>query len=67
MDKYRLLSIMAGKGITQTKLSQEIRMSKNSLSEKINGKRKFNSDEIIAICNALAINDNDIKAQIFLS
>ncbi len=67
MNKYRLLSIMAGKGITQTKLSQEIKMSKNSLSEKINGKRKFNSDEIIAICKALEINDNETKVQIFLN
>ena len=56
MNKYRLLSIMAGKGITQTKLSQEIKMSKNSLSEKIN-----------AICKALEINDNETKVQIFLN
>lgn len=66
MDKLGLMSVMAGKGMTQTKLAALLGMSKNSLCEKINGKRCFNADEIIGICNVLGIEDNAIKAKIFL-
>lgn len=66
MDKLRLMSVMAGKGMTQTKLAALLGMSKNSLCEKINGKRSFKADEIIGICNALGIEDSAKKAKIFL-
>ena len=67
MDKLKLLSVMAGKGFSQRALSQEIGMSKNSLNEKINGKRPFNADEAMDICEALGIEDDVVKAQIFLA
>lgn len=67
MDKYKLLSVMAGKGISQRLLSQRIKMSKNSLNAKINGKRPFSADEAIDICDALGIKDDAMKAQIFLA
>ncbi len=67
MDKYKLLSIMAGQGMSQKLLSQRVMMSKNSLNAKINGKRPFSSDEVMDICDALGIEDDAMKAKIFLT
>lgn len=67
MDKLKLLSVMAGKGMSQRTLSERVKMSKNSLNEKINGKRSFSADEVMDICEVLGIDDDAVKAQIFLA
>lgn len=54
-------------GFTQEKLAATVKMSKNSLNAKINGKKKFNTDEVSRICDALAIHSSDEKCNIFLS
>lgn len=53
-------------GYTQGSLAKALNMSKNTLSSKINGRYQFNSDEIIAICRLLSIEDNNEKVSIFL-
>ncbi len=53
-------------GYTQNSLAKAMNMSKNTLSSKINGRVAFNCDEVIQLCNLLAIVDNDEKAHIFL-
>lgn len=67
MDKFKLLSVMAGKGMSQRTLSERVKMSKNSFNQKINGKRSFSADEAMDICEALGIDDDAMKAQIFLA
>ena len=42
------------------------KISKNTLSKKVNGIVPFNTDEVICICEILNIHDNYEKASIFL-
>ena len=53
-------------GFTHGKLARALNMSPNTLSNKLNGRGQFNSDEIIALCELLSIDDNDEKVSIFL-
>lgn len=53
--------------MTQTRLAKEIKVSKNTLNAKINGKGFFDTKEIDDICNILNITDGNLKANIFLS
>ena len=66
-NKNLLLGKMAICGHNQASLAGAIGLSKNTLNAKINGKRPFNSDEIIDICQVLEITDSAEKANIFLS
>ena len=58
---------IAANGYTQEKLASEMKMSKNTLSAKINGKAKFTLDEVLDLCNLLTINSDREKCEIFLS
>ncbi len=58
-------------GFSQNSLAEAmtklgIRISKNTLSKKVNGRAPFNTDEVICLCELLGIHDNDEKAYIFL-
>lgn len=59
VDTNRLKGLIKGKGMTQAECAQRIGMSVQSLNAKINGKTEFNSEQIIALRNAL-----DIKGHI---
>ena len=65
-SKNPLRRKMAEAGYNQAELAQKIGISRNTLSAKINGKRPFNTDEILDICNILGIMGNDEKINIFL-
>ncbi len=67
LDKFALLKVMSDKKMTQTRLAKEIKVSKNTLNAKINGKGFFDTKEIDDICNILNITDGNLKANIFLS
>lgn len=54
-------------GYSQTSLAPLVNMSINSLNAKINGRKKFDTEEIQRICRALEINDPTEKCQIFLA
>lgn len=58
--------IMAA-GYNQQSLAPRVRMSANSLNTKINGRKKFDTDEVSRICKALGITDPSEKCNIFLS
>ena len=58
---------MAEKGITQRKLASLLDCSLNTITRKLNGRSCFNTDEVQKLCVILDINDNDTKANIFLS
>ena len=62
---------LAGKiveaGYTRTSLAKEIGMSKNTLCDKVKGKRPFNTVEIQSVCEKLGITNGEEKAKIFLA
>ncbi len=67
MNANKLRGRIVEAGYTQKTLAIAVNMSENSLSSKLNEKRPFNTDEILAICKLLKITDPAEKAQIFLS
>ena len=67
MDQRKLLGRMAEAGYTQKMLAADLGKSENSISNKINGKSSFTTDEILKICDLLRITADREKAQIFLS
>lgn len=67
MQGNLLKGIMAEQGVTQTRLAEEIGMSKNTLNAKVNGKASITDVEIFKICEALNITDPVMKCRIFLS
>ena len=54
-------------GHTQQTFAQSIGISQNTLTNKLNGKRCFNLDEIDKACDVLNITENEEKCAIFLS
>ena len=54
-------------GFNQKSLAKEVDMSINSLNAKINGRKKFDTEEIAKICSTLGITDPNEKCNIFLS
>lgn len=67
LNANRLRGIMAEHRCSQRMLAKEIGKSENTLAKKLNGKIPFNTDEVIAICEFLHIEDPHEKAAIFLS
>ena len=67
MNRFKLLGKIAEAGHTQKSLAEAIGMSETTLSSRITGKSSFNVDEVLAICDALHIEDSAEKAVIFLS
>ncbi len=63
----KLRGKMAEAGYTQRALALAIGISANSLNDKINQKRPFNTVEIENICKVLKITDSSEKANIFLA
>lgn len=66
LNKNLLRAAMAKVGVNQSKLSEKSGISKNTLSNKMNGKSCFDTDQIDRICEALGITDSAEKADIFL-
>lgn len=66
MQSNILKGKMVEAGYSQRSLAAAMKMSKNTLSKKINGISTFKSNEIISLCDLLNIVDNDEKARIFL-
>ena len=67
MNINRLRGIMAEQRYTQRDLARGIGIAENTLSNKLNGVTAFNTDEAVAICALLNINDPKEKVDIFLS
>lgn len=58
---------ITSEGYTQQRLAPLVGMSANSLNAKVNGRKKFDTEEAVRICHALRINDPIEKCDIFLS
>ena len=66
IDKNRLLGAMAREGYSQRRLAQILKISKNTLNTKINGRTPFDTDLIDRICAVLNITDYKERGRIFL-
>lgn len=71
MQTNMLKSKIVAAGYTQNSLASAMqqagfKMSKNTLSKKINGRAQFSIDEVIYLCKLLSICDNGEKVHIFL-
>lgn len=61
----KLLGRIKELGMTQDRLSREIRMNPATLSLKLNNKNKFRQDEIRKICSTLEIRPDEIGQYFF--
>lgn len=66
INPNKLSGRIVAAGYSKTRLAAELGMSKNTLCDKVNGKRPFNTNEIILICEKLEIIAPEEKAEIFL-
>ena len=67
MQGNLLRSVMAEKGYSQRTLSIKTGIPLSTLNAKINGKRPFDTDEAINICECLSITDPLRMCEIFLT
>lgn len=67
MNMNKLRGKIVEAGMTHGELASACKMSKSTLSRKITGRQPFDTTEIIAICEALGIHNNDEKVEIFLT
>lgn len=72
MQTNALKGKIAAAGYSQNSLAAAMnqagrKISKNTLSKKVNGKVPFDTDEVICLCELLLISDNNEKAYIFLT
>ena len=67
MRMAKLLGVMAEKGVTQGMLAQALGISKNTMSRIINRKAFLTTDKVEIACDFLGIDDDAMKAEIFLS
>ncbi len=67
LNTKKLKVLLLENDMSQRQLSAATGMNKNTLNSKINGKTPINTDEAIAICDALNIQDAETKVDIFLS
>lgn len=66
MNTNKLKAAIVGAGYTQSELAQKIGISKNTLSDKVNGKKRMFLDEALKLCTLLDIQSDYEKVQIFL-
>ena len=64
-DHSKLLGRMREKGITQEELAAIVGIKPSTLSFKLNGRSKFTTNEILAICDALGILPDAIPKYFF--
>lgn len=66
MNKALFKMAVERAGYTQSKLAKELGISKNTLSNKVNGHTNVNVTEVSKICDILNIHNDEEKARIFL-
>lgn len=67
MNKAMFKMVIERAGYTQTSLAKELGISKNTLSNKVNGHTNITVKEVVEYCRILKIYDDKEKAQIFLN
>ena len=64
-DYSRLLGKIKEKCNTQNEFARQMKMSRTSLSKRLNNLIDFTSDEILRACKILEIGDSDIPLYFF--
>ncbi len=67
MNTNLLRGKIVASGMTQYKIAELLHMSKNTLSNKVQGHTSFTLEEVNQLCELLHIEDNTEKAEIFLT
>lgn len=67
MKANLLKAEMAAQGLSMRELAEKARISRSTLSAKLNGQRAFDTEEAIRLCEILNITDNQRKVEIFLT
>jgi DNA-binding XRE family transcriptional regulator len=62
-----LKSKMVAAGYTQRTMAEAMKISKNTLNSKVNGKSCFDTDQVTLVCELLNITNPSEKCAIFLS
>jgi len=65
VNKNLLMGKIVGSGNTQTSIAQKMGISKNTFNEKINGKKRFYSDEVLRVCEIVGVDTAEEMAKIF--
>ncbi len=66
MNNDLLRQVIQDRGIKITSLAEKVGISRQSLSQKLNGEREFAQGEILAIKNNLRLSDDEFM-QIFFN
>ena len=67
MQSNLIKARMIETGYTQRTLAAKLKMSTTSLNLKLAGKRAFDINEVLSLCEVLGINSPEEKVSIFLS
>ena len=67
MNVAKLKGAITAAGYTQNSLAEKMGKSKSSFNRKVNGLTPFDIFEVQELCELLALNDSDIKVEIFLT
>lgn len=67
IDKKEFRSAMVLKGYSYRTLAEALGVTKDTISNKVNGKSSFTTEEAVKLCTLLEIVDPAKKSKIFLS
>lgn len=67
LDKNKFMGTVVAAGLNQAKLARLMKMSKNTMNSRVNGRSQFDTEEIDKLCEILGICDSCEKAKIFLA
>lgn len=67
LDKNKFMGTVVAAGLNQRKLAKLMKMSKNTINSRVNGRSQFDTEEIDRLCEILGIDDDNEKAKIFLA
>lgn len=65
VDSKSLIAEIVKNGLTQSVIADKIGLSTTSLNYKINNKRKFYCEEVLAICKILKLSADDLNKIFF--
>lgn len=67
MNSNLLRGKIVAAGLTQSKLAEQLHISKNTMTNKVLGRTSFTLEEVNQLCTLLHINDSAEKVDIFLT
>lgn len=65
-DIVRINQIIKDRGLKKAYIAEQLGISINGITNKLNGRSEFKAGEVAKICEVLSINDPQDKIDIFL-